>query len=175
MKEFEKIRQVPHCKIADLGLAQVISDSKELRDSLKKVQFLVLDEADRLLSSGHFQEVEEILNALDRQDVDEHQNNMDDRAPGLAQTRQTLVFSATFQKYLQQRLAGKSKPSNVEPSEQQSMEYLLKKLNFREEKPRFIDVNPSLQMATGLKEAIVECPGTEKVLHIIISAPTSHS
>ena len=29
----------------------------------------------------------------------------------------------------------------------ESMEYLLKKLNFREEKPKFIDVNPVSQMA----------------------------
>ena len=45
----------------------------------------------------------------------------------------------------------------------ESMEYLLKKLNFREEKPKFIDVNPESQMAVGLKEGIVECPAMEKV------------
>ena len=44
-----------------------------------------------------------------------------------------------------------------------SMEYLLKKLNFQEEKPKFIDVNPISQMVEGLREGIVECAGTEKV------------
>ena len=39
----------------------------------------------------------------------------------------------------------------------------MKKLNFREDKPKFIDVNPISQMAGGLKEGIVECGGTEKV------------
>ena len=48
-------------------------------------------------------------------------------------------------------------------STQESMEYLLKKLNFREEKPKFIDTNPASQMAEGLKEGIVECPAMEKV------------
>ena len=45
----------------------------------------------------------------------------------------------------------------------ESMEYLLKKLNFREDKPKFVDVNPISQMAEGLKEGMVECAGTEKV------------
>jgi ATP-dependent RNA helicase DDX24/MAK5 len=44
------------------------------------------------------------------------------------------------------------------------MDYLLKKLRFREEKPKFIDSNPDSQMATGLKEGLIECAGTEKVL-----------
>jgi ATP-dependent RNA helicase DDX24/MAK5 len=42
-------------------------------------------------------------------------------------------------------------------------------LNFREEKPKFIDVNPVQQMAEGLKEGIVECPAMEKVSMIILS------
>ena len=45
----------------------------------------------------------------------------------------------------------------------ESMEYLLKKLNFREDKPKFIDANPISQMAEGLREGMVECAGTEKV------------
>ena len=45
------------------------------------------------------------------------------------------------------------------------MEYLLKKLNFREETPEFIDVSPVSQMAKGLKEGLVECGAMEKVIH----------
>jgi len=138
-------------------LWEVIDGSLELQQSIKRVKFLVLDEADRLLSSGHFQEVEEILNALDRSDDDDSES-------GFRQERQTLVFSATFEKNLQQKLAGKSKSSGRDLGNGQSMEYLLKKLNFREEKPKFIDVNPSAQMAVGLREGIIECGETEKVL-----------
>ena len=135
-------------------LWEVMSGSNELMRSLKKIKFLAVDEADRLLTEGHFKEAEEILNALDRQeDADED----DEFVP----TRQTLVFSATFHKGLQQKLAGKGKFGLMGKDE--SMEYLLKKLNFREEKPKFIDVNPISQMAAGLKEGLVECAGTEKV------------
>jgi ATP-dependent RNA helicase DDX24/MAK5 len=134
-------------------LWEVISSSIPLSKSLKQIKFLVIDEADRLLTEGHFKEAEEILSALDRE-VDE---DVEDSIP----TRQTLVFSATFHKGLQQKLAGKGKQGLMDKSE--SMEYLLKKLNFREEKPKFIDVNPVSQMAEGLREGMVECAGPEKV------------
>jgi ATP-dependent RNA helicase DDX24/MAK5 len=139
-------------------LWEVMSSSTTLSQSFKQIKFLVIDEADRLLTEGHFKEVEEILSALDRQEV----SSEDDEERIL--TRQTLVFSATFHKGLQQKLAGKGKQGLMDGKE--SMEYLLKKLNFREDKPKFVDVNPVSQMAEGLKEGMVECAGTEKVLHI---------
>lgn len=137
-------------------LWEVLSSSVKLLNSFRKCSFLVVDEADRLLSEGHFKEAEQILNALDRVQVDEH----DDEEPELF-PRQTLVFSATFNKSLQQKLTGKGKFNLM--NDAQSMEYLLKKLNFREEKPKFIDVNPVKQMAQGLKEGLVECGAMEKV------------
>lgn len=146
-------------------LWEVISESVKLSKSLSSIKFLVVDEADRLLSEGHFKEVEEILRILDRGDetVEDEPEN-DSMTIHSKQQRQTLVFSATFQKDLQQKLAGKSKSVGDDlMGKRESMEYLLKKLNFREQKPQFIDVNPISQMALGLKEGIVECAGTDKV------------
>lgn len=144
---------------------EVISSGHGLTKWLRKTKYLVVDEADRLLNDGNFKEVDEILNALDRTDEDNEEKGGD--AVGILDTeidRQTLVFSATFQKDLQQKLAGKGRPSSGDlMGKQESMEYLLKKLKFREEKPRFIDVNPVSQMASSLKEGIVECGGLEKV------------
>lgn len=135
-------------------LWEVMSSSIELTAAFKQIKFLVIDEADRLLTEGHFKEAEEIINSLDRQqDAEEGDENIPER--------QTLVFSATFHKGLQQKLAGKGKNGLMDDGE--SMEYLLKKLNFREEKPKFVDVNPVSQMADKLKEGMVECAGTEKV------------
>lgn len=146
-------------------LWEVISGSQDLIDSLRRIRFLVVDEADRLLSEGHFREVEEILNVLDR--TVEATNNEDGGESEIVdwkQQRQTLVFSATFQKDLQQKLAGKGRPAGGDlMGKRESLEYLLKKLSFRDQKPKFVDVNPVSQMATGLKEGIVECAGTEKV------------
>lgn len=135
-------------------LWEVMSSSIELTAAFKKIKFLVVDEADRLLTEGHFKEAEEIIGSLDRQ---QDADGDDEVVP----TRQTLVFSATFHKGLQQKLTGKGKQGLMDDAE--SMEYLLKKLNFREDKPKFVDVNPVSQMAEGLKEGMVECAGTEKV------------
>lgn len=152
-------------------LWEVISGSQSLIDSLRKIRFLVVDEADRLLSEGHFREVEEILNILDRTSEAENDEDGDEVENSLSkQQRQTLVFSATFQKDLQQKLAGKGKPAAGDlMGKRESLDYLLKKLKFQDQKPKFIDVNPISQMATGLKEAIVECAGTEKVTTVFNS------
>ena len=160
-------RQIAHADVI-IGtpgrLWEVISGSQSLMDSLRRIRFLVVDEADRLLSEGRFEEVEEILNALDRT-TEPNDNDEDDlETTNWKQERQTLVFSATFQKDLQQKLTGKAKAISGDlMDKRESLEYLLKKLNFREEKPKFIDVNPVTPMASGLKEGIVEGAGTEKV------------
>ena len=151
-------------------LWEVIESSIGLVAKLKKIRFLVVDEADRLLSQGNFKEVEQILTALDREVKQEEQQSDQEedegQQKGSKSQRQTLVFSATFHKGLQQKLSGKSRPMGDLMSKQESMEYLLKKLNFREERPKFIDVNPVQQMAAGLKEGLVECAGTEKDLYL---------
>jgi ATP-dependent RNA helicase DDX24/MAK5 len=145
-------------------LWEVISTGQGLLEKFKQIRFLVVDEADRLLSQGNYKELGEILKILEKDDPAEDAAEADS-VPEFE--RQTLVFSATFQKGLQQKLAGKIKPGAGDlMSKQQSMEYLLKKLNFREEKPKFIDANPNSQMASRLKEGLIECAGPEKDLYL---------
>jgi len=149
-------------------LWEVINDSQGLIERLKQIRFLVVDEADRLLSEGHFKEVEDILDALDREVVREDDGGM--KQGSHRAERQTLVFSATFHQGLQQKLTRKSKPGSRSESEllttQQSMDYLLHRLSFREARPIFVDSNPTSQMATSLQESIVECGATEKDLYL---------
>jgi ATP-dependent RNA helicase DDX24/MAK5 len=146
---------------------EILSTGQGLIRKMQQIKFLVVDEADRLLSEGHFKEVEEILNALDRVEDGEvpggeDQTSEEESDP--SSERQTLVFSATFHRDLQQKLAGKGKWTGGDVMDKkESMDYLLQKLNFREEKPKFIDMNPVSQMADNLKEGIVECGAMEKV------------
>ncbi|EKG12791.1 RNA helicase ATP-dependent DEAD-box conserved site [Macrophomina phaseolina MS6] len=152
-------------------LWEVISLGHGVLKRFKRTKFLVVDEADRLLSEGHFKEVEEILNVLGSEDEDEdaedeEENEEREDVQDSPVQRQTLVFSATFNKGLQQKLTGKAKWHGDLLSNKESMEYLLKKLNFREERPKFVDVNPVSQMAEGLKEGLVECGATEKDLYL---------
>lgn len=138
-------------------LWEVMSSSIQVSAAFRQIKFLVIDEADRMLTEGHFKEAAEILSALDRHVGMEEGEE-------ITPTRQTLVFSATFQRNLQQKLVGKGRQGLMDKGE--SMEYLMKKLNFREEKPKFVDVNPVSQMAEKLKEGLVECDGTEKDLFL---------
>ena len=145
-------------------LWEVISDGQGLLRKFKQIKFLVVDEADRLLSEGHFKEMGEILKVLEPDDVTDENAESEEKEEI---KRQTLVFSATFGKDLQKKLAGKVKGGGSDlMSQQQSMEYLLKKLQFREEKPVFIDANPMSQMASKLQEGLIECAGTEKDLYL---------
>jgi len=132
----------------------------ELADSMKRIQFLVLDEADRLLQDGHFKEIEQIL----------------DFVRG-GESKQTLVFSATFQKELQQKLKGKKKFEGDLMSKDDALgalllmstglmiEFLLHKLKFREQPPRFVDANPDIAVTSQVHEGIIECDNLEKVLN----------
>ncbi len=106
-----------------------------------KAKILVVDEADRLLTEGHFKEADDIIGALER-----------------TGERQNLVFSATLARDLSMKLAGKGRLGDT------GMEYLMKKLNFKE--PKLVDVSTDKTMADGLKEGIVECGATEKDLYM---------
>ncbi|OAL32926.1 hypothetical protein AYO20_07717 [Fonsecaea nubica] len=178
---YKQHRQLEHADIvvATPGrLWEVMNDASSdydvdaLVERLKKIRFLVVDEADRMLSEGHFKEVESILDALDRMIVDDEVDQDDAAEESPSSTRQTLVFSATFHKGLHQRLTGKLKSVSRKKNDnnlltnQQSMEYLLQKLSFREQKPTFVDVNPTTQMAATLAESIVECPAMKKDLFL---------
>ena len=148
-------------------LWEVMNGSQDLIGDLKRIKFLVIDEADRLLSEGHFKEVEEILDMLDRQ-VFEDAEGGPSKKPDLEQLpRQTLIFSATFHKGLQRKLARRSKSNEGELlTEKQSMDYLIEKISFQGSRPKFIDVNPTSHMAQRLQESLVECSAMEKDIYL---------
>ncbi|PYH44142.1 ATP-dependent RNA helicase MAK5 [Aspergillus saccharolyticus JOP 1030-1] len=149
---------------------EIMSTGQGVIRKMQGIKFLVIDEADRLLSEGHFKEANEIITTLDRVvdgDFEYEQKEESQEEEKKKSERQTLVFSATFHRDLQQKLAGKSRWTGGDiMDKKESIEYLLQKLNFREEKPKFIDVNPVQQMAEGLKEGIVECAAMEKDLYL---------
>jgi len=144
-------------------LWEVMSTSNAVMQSFRSVSFLVVDEADRILKDGHFKEAEKILLALDRTAPGEEDDDSDEEEKTSRRRRQTLVFSATFNKALQQKLAGKARYNLM--GETESLEYLLKRLNFRE-RPKFIDTNPVTQMAENLKEGLIQCGDMEKDLYL---------
>ena len=142
-------------------LWEVISTGdRALLSKLQKIRFLVVDEADRLLSEGHFKEVEEILNTLERVDVDDEAAVAE--AKRLKSQRQVLVFSATFDRSLRRKLASAKKSPQSQRDDPmtglESIHYLLEKLPFRSQKPTFIDVDPTSHLASTIRPSLIEVP-----------------
>jgi ATP-dependent RNA helicase DDX24/MAK5 len=142
-------------------LWEVLDGDAKLQKQFTRISFLVVDEADRLFKVGQFKEAENIIGALDRENPEADQDSDDSDSESEGAVRQTLVFSATFDKNLQTKLAGKGKSAKA-GSDEEKMAYLMKCLKFRGE-PKFIDVNPVSQMADRLREGLIECGAMEKV------------
>ncbi|KAL8903412.1 MAG: hypothetical protein Q9171_007413, partial [Xanthocarpia ochracea] len=138
-------------------LWEIISSTNGLIPWLRQIKFLVLDEADRLLSEGHFKELEEILDTLNKTDADDHQTLS---YPFLS--RQTLVFSATFSPTLNQKLSGHLKPSTTASN---SLEPLLSRMNFSTT-PKFIDASPKSHLPSSLNSYLLSCDALEKDLYL---------
>ncbi|KAM4063524.1 DEAD/DEAH box helicase [Hirsutella rhossiliensis] len=143
-------------------LWEVMDGDMALQESLTCIKFLVVDEADRLFKVGQFKEAEDIIGALDRRapEAGEEDDEGEDELP----PRQTLVFSATFDKDLQTKLAGKGRSGTAGTAEDK-MAYLMKCLKFRRE-PKFLDANPVSQLADKLREGLIECGAMEKDLYL---------
>lgn len=179
----KQTRQLTQFGGADIVVAtpgrlwELLREGRGFVDWIRSVKFLVFDEADRVLQEGHYQEVEEVLNLLQRDngdddDLSEEQEEEESKpAKNIKKLkamseRQVLVFSATFSKDLQKKLAGKlsyKSQTGGLMGQKESLEFLLRKLPFREENPKWLDMNPVVQMTANLKEGMVECGNMEKV------------
>ncbi|KAL8917553.1 MAG: hypothetical protein Q9172_005793 [Xanthocarpia lactea] len=138
-------------------LWEIISSTNGLMPWLRQINYLVLDEADRLLSEGHFKELEEILDTLNKTDTDDHQT-LGNPFP----SRQTLIFSATFSPTLNQKLSGQLRPSATSSN---SLEPLLSRMNFSTT-PKFIDASPKSHLPTSLNSYLLSCDALEKDLYL---------
>ena len=109
---------------------------------LSKVKFLVVDEADKMLEPHHFKQLDMILEKV----------NPD---------RQTLVFSATILPgaNLQQFQPNKGKSMNL-------FSQLLKRINFRDREPLYLNLSSSQIVAQGVMESQIKCLNADKVLLI---------
>ncbi|KAL8643872.1 MAG: hypothetical protein Q9226_008066, partial [Calogaya cf. arnoldii] len=138
-------------------LWEIMSSTKGLKPWLRQIKFLVLDEADRLLTEGHFKELEEILDVLTKTGANDDQTPS---SPSL--DRQTLIFSATFSPNLNHKLSGRSKASTTTSN---PLEPLLSRINFSTP-PKFIDASPTSHLPTSLKSYILSCHALEKDLYL---------
>lgn len=136
----------------------LIEKDSALAQRMALTDILVLDEADRLLQDGHFEEFEKILEVLDK-----------NRDKSGSWRWQTLVFSATFSRDLFGKLDKTQKTKNRQTAligNDEILELLLKKLRFKDPKPALVDANPKEIVSGQITEALVECGPTERDLYL---------
>ncbi|PCH35250.1 DEAD-domain-containing protein [Wolfiporia cocos MD-104 SS10] len=159
-------------------LWDIVQGDDLLADEIAQLRFLVLDEADRMVETGHFAEMENILRLTLRQSKEDEIEPESEQATGLATAEdaedskegiragelQTFVFSATLSKELQRNLKKKSgrlwKKKGGKPAS--TLDDLLERLDFRDPEPAVVDISPEGGVVATLQESKVECLTNDK-------------
>lgn len=138
---------------------EVIEKNEEVAKRMAATDIVVLDEADRLLQDGHFDEFERILELMEKT-----RSKKD-----YGWRWQTLVFSATFSRDLFGKLNKnfhKKKTDAGLASNEEIVELLAQKLKFKNKRPMLVDANPKEIVSGQVTEALVECGAMERDLYL---------
>jgi ATP-dependent RNA helicase DDX24/MAK5 len=169
-------------------LWDMLEEDEELGKAIKGIQFLVLDEADRMIENGHFAELENII-ALTKRSSDkkakkqtakkaeEDEVFVNDFEAGedtleawpVRQNIKTYVFSATMSKELQRNVQKKGKKRLVAEEDKGKLGALgdlIEKLDFRDEDPLVIDLTVEGGLVKQLQEVKVDCLLNEKDFYL---------
>ncbi|CAG8442223.1 2031_t:CDS:10 [Ambispora gerdemannii] len=175
----------PNIIVATPGrLWEVVSENVEYLEKIRRIKFFVLDEADRMLESGHFQELNQIVNCLSKsqQKTNDWSDNESKEPTGINKKtnkkeknpskRQTFIFSATLDKNLKENLKKKKKhfKNTLKKFEvnktRATMKELMERLEFTDPDPIFIDITPEHVVSSTLQESKIDCLTTEKDVYI---------
>ncbi|KAG8900861.1 ATP-dependent RNA helicase, partial [Tulasnella sp. 408] len=170
-KQMRVIKRGMDIMVATPGrLWDLIGEDEDLTQSIRKVRFLVLDEADRMIETGHFKELEQIVRLTfreregDRTTDPEFPSEAAETSAG-SDALQTLVFSATLSKDLQQNLKKRKQRHSKGKSAQKAssaLDELLMRLDFRDPEPVVVDLSPDKGVVSTLQESKVECTIQDK-------------
>ncbi|ODQ77114.1 hypothetical protein BABINDRAFT_163844 [Babjeviella inositovora NRRL Y-12698] len=142
-------------------LLELLQKNATLLSRLSSTDVVVLDEADRLLQDGHFDEFEKILDLFGKSRLKDQ---------NLSYRWQTLVFSATFSSDLFGKLDKHRKAKNNHAgslvNNDEILKMLTEKLKFKDPKPALIDANPTEFVSDLVTEALIECGATERDLYL---------
>ncbi|KAH9307440.1 hypothetical protein KI387_035351, partial [Taxus chinensis] len=179
-KQERLLKQRPHVIVGTPGrLWELMAGGERHLVELQSLSFFVLDEADRMIEKGHFQELQSIIDMLPQ--VSDHyaEPRCLDGAQPLGNTprdnevkhnfkrkrRQTFVFSATialtsgFRKKLLKGGQHKIKTGTVDGND--SLAALSERAGVREN-AAIVDLTSASIMAHNLEESVIECREEDK-------------
>ncbi|KAI9594353.1 P-loop containing nucleoside triphosphate hydrolase protein [Syncephalis fuscata] len=176
-KQERMLKQHPDILVATPGrLWEIMSENDDYRAHIRRLRFLVLDEADRMLESGHFKELEFILSAISLKEKTSEWHASDKVASSDAETkhkrpsrRQTFIFSATLNHNLQLHKRGAKNQKKAESSAKASeanLQNLLDRIEFSSAEPKVVDVTRAEAVAESLVEVRIDCLKEDKDLYL---------
>lgn len=146
-----------HVIVATPGrLWDLLKQDDALALRVRRTRFLVIDEADRMIETGHFAEMDSILSMVRRTKGAVADANS---------AMQTFVYSATMTKTLQanlKRAPWRKKQRTAASSNNNTLDDLLARIDFRDPEPVVIELTPQRHVADTLYEAKIECVGQDK-------------
>lgn len=144
-KQLRILNSSPHILVATPGrLWEFIQLGHFHLTELYKINYLVIDETDRMVESGHFPELKNILDRVTMTDT--------------SQPRQTFVFSATLTHSLKNSLAAKKTGKNKKSDP--SMKRLQELLKIKS--PKIVDITEKVGLTKTLTESKIFCKHDEK-------------
>ncbi|XP_023167464.2 ATP-dependent RNA helicase DDX24 [Drosophila hydei] len=152
-KQERVLRQCPEIVVATPGrLWELFAQGNNHLSKIENVSFLCIDETDRMVEKGHFEELRSLLKVLN---ADEDRKKL----------RQNFVFSATLTlvhdlpDHMQKRNLAK-RPKFVKQTVDQKIESLIEELGISQ--PKIVDITNSQQTAQTLTESRLLCAIDEK-------------
>ncbi|KAI0760215.1 P-loop containing nucleoside triphosphate hydrolase protein [Fomes fomentarius] len=153
-------------RILSRGIGVLVAILGRLRDILQEIEnlrFLGLDEADRVIETGHFAELDNIrLTSRKNEGVG---GEAEDTKEGIkAGDLQTFVFSATLSEDVQKNLKRRSRiqrKNNEKPAS--TLDDLLLRLDFRDPEPAVVDTSSVGSVVATLKESRIECLANQEM------------
>ncbi|KAL9960204.1 hypothetical protein ACROYT_G033626, partial [Oculina patagonica] len=157
-KQLRLLRKCPEIIVATPGrLWDLISEGEEHVCQLEHLRYLVIDEADRMVEQGHFQELSSILDLIHR--------TSDDGADSETVKKRTLqkfIFSATLT--LPKSFKRKGKEKKITSGE--ALVSLMDKLRLHKNNCKVIDVTNKRGTVETLTETKISCSIDEKDLYL---------
>ncbi|GAB6025895.1 ATP-dependent RNA helicase ddx24, variant 2 [Chamberlinius hualienensis] len=148
-KQHRVLKRKPDIVIATPGrLWELIEEEEPHLTKVSTIRYLVVDEADRMLETGHFEELSRILALI----------NSNKEA---AAKRQTFVFSATLTFVHQMPVRFLNKKRKFKPDSVKKLSHLIRVIGTRE-KPKIVDITEKSGTAGTLTESRINCNQDEK-------------
>lgn len=151
-KQLRLLKRKPEIVVATPGrLWELVDQGAPHVADLTKVRYLVIDEADRMVEKGHFEDLTHILDVMNAASAEDAHKNR----------RQNFIFSATLTMVHDVPSRMKNKHKKRKLSEKDKLEELMRTVGISS-KPKVVDLTRKLGTAESLCESRIVCPSVEE-------------